>query len=136
VDLGCGVGLDSMLLLAGPAQRGRVVGVDLTREMCDRFQENAGLCGHAASQFAVLEASVDAVGLPAQLEAAGLVEVGDVELVVSNGVFNLCIDKRQAFLNAFVLLKPGGVFLLVDMVRELGLGTAAGGDGTFTDWAD
>lgn len=125
-----------MLLLAGPFPAGRVVGVDLTREMCLRFQENAGLCGLAAPQFAVLEASVDAVGLPAQLEAAGLVEVGDSELVVSNGVFNLCVDKHQAFLNAFALLKPGGIFLLVDMMRELGLGAAAGGDGTFTDWAD
>lgn len=134
--MGCGVGLDSMLLLAGPFPAGRVVGVDLTREMCLRFQENAGLCGLAAPQFAVLEASVDAVGLPAQLEAAGLVEVGDSELVVSNGVFNLCVDKHQAFLNAFALLKPGGIFLLVDMMRELGLGAAAGGDGTFTDWAD
>jgi len=136
VDLGCGVGLDSMLLLAGPFPTGRVVGVDLTREMCIKAQENASLCGHAAPRFAVLEASVDAVGLPAQLEAAGLVEVGNAELVVSNGVFNLCVDKRQAFLNAFALLKPGGVFLLVDMVRELGFDAAAGGDGNFTDWAD
>jgi hypothetical protein len=49
--------------------------------------------GHAAPQFAALEASVDAFGLPVQLEAAGLVEVGDVELVVSKGVFNMCVDK-------------------------------------------
>jgi SAM-dependent methyltransferase len=125
-----------MLLLAGPFPTGRVVGVDLTREMCIKAQENASLCGHAAPRFAVLEASVDAVGLPAQLEAAGLVEVGNAELVVSNGVFNLCVDKRQAFLNAFALLKPGGVFLLVDMVRELDFDAAAGGDGNFTDWAD
>ena len=102
--------------------------------MCIRAQENAILCGHAAPRFAVLEASVDAAGLPAQLGAAGLVEVGNADLVVSNGVFNLCVDKRQAFLNAFTLLKPGGVFLLVDMVRELGHDAAAGG--TFTDWAD
>lgn len=134
MDLGCGVALDSMLLLAGPFPTGRAVGVDLTREMCTRAQENASLCGHAAPRFAVLEASVDAVGLPAQLGAAGLVEAGSADLVVSNGVFNLCVDKRQAFLNAFALLKPGGVFLLVDMVRELGHGAAAGG--TFNDWAD
>ena len=53
----------------------------------------------------VLEASVDDVRLPAQLEAAGLVEAGIADLVVSNGVFNLCVDKRQAFLNARILNK-------------------------------
>jgi hypothetical protein len=56
-------------------------------------------------QNKVLEASVDDVGLPAQLEAAGLVVAGIADLVVSNGVFNLCVDKRQAFLNVRILNK-------------------------------
>lgn len=79
------------------------------------------------------EGAVDSPGLPAKLQAAGLVQQGTADLVTSNGVFNLCPDKRQAFQNAFDLLKPGGVLLLVDMVRELG---AAGSTGGSESWAD
>ena len=40
---------------------------------------------------------------------------GIADVVISNGVFNLCTDKSLAFQSAFDLLKPGGKFLLNDV---------------------
>lgn len=99
-----------------------VQGVDFTPAMCKKANAAARLCGHGSESFTAVEGAVDCAGLPAQLEAAGLVKQGTADLVISNGVFNLTLDKRQAFLNAFKLLKPGACFILVDMVREMGEG--------------
>ena len=63
---------------------------------------------------------MDDVGLPAQLEAAGVVVAGIADLVVSNGVFNLCVDKRQAFLNVRILIKCS---TYSDFVLQMYLGT-------------
>ena len=132
---GCGVGLD-MLLMAARCPDARCVGIDLTPAMCLKAQKNAGLCGHS-ERIAVLQGSVDCAQLSHKLQSAGHVQLAGADLVTSNGVFNLCVDKRQAFLNAFSLLKPGGVLLLVDMVRELGEGTPGGSaDLAGTSWAD
>ena len=133
VDLGCGVGLDICLLTSTYLPDARCVGVDLTPAMCDKALANATLCGRG--RVKVVQGVVDCALLPENLADAGLVIPATVDVVISNGVFNLCHDKRQAFANAFSLLKPGGSFLLVDMVRELGAANLSGAGGG-TSWAD
>ncbi|MDP9434636.1 MAG: methyltransferase domain-containing protein, partial [Actinomycetota bacterium] len=82
VDIGSGAGLDSFVAarLVGPS--GRVVGVDMTPEMLAKACANAALLELEHVEFRE--------GLAEQLP----VEDGWADVIVSNGVINLCADKR------------------------------------------
>mmetsp|Transcript_25211 Transcript_25211/g.74073 ORF Transcript_25211/g.74073 Transcript_25211/m.74073 type:complete len:228 (-) Transcript_25211:1112-1795(-) len=116
-DLGCGAGHDVALAsrIVGPG--GRVVGVDLTEEMIDAARKNVRSWGCNGGENATLvRAAID--GDRAQLEErARCLERDSMDAVLSNGVVNLCDDKRAAFEAAFWMLKPGGRFLLSDLCR-------------------
>jgi arsenite methyltransferase len=96
VDIGSGGGFDAFVAahLVGPA--GRVVGVDMTPEMLVKSRETARLMGLDNVEFRK--------GLAEQLP----VDDGWADVVISNGVFNLCPDKRLVFDEAFRVLAPGG----------------------------
>ena len=104
LDIGCGVGGDTLVAarLVGPT--GRVVGIDVTAEMIARAHANLALTGLANVGFAV--ASAEALPFPD----------GEFEVALSNGVFNLLIDKEQALSEAYRVLKPGSRLMLADMV--------------------
>ena len=104
LDIGCGAGVDTLMAarLVGPT--GRVVGIDATAEMIARAQANLALTGLANVSFAV--ASAEALPFPD----------GEFEVALSNGVFNLLIDKEQALSEAYRVLKPGSRLMLADMV--------------------
>jgi len=104
LDIGCGTGVDTLVAarLVGP--QGRVVGVDATAEIIARAQANLALTGLANVSFEV--ASAEALPFPD----------GEFEVVISNGVFNLLIDKEQALSESRRVLKPGGRLMLADMV--------------------
>jgi ubiquinone/menaquinone biosynthesis C-methylase UbiE len=46
--------------------------------------------------------------------------VGDgwADVVISNGVVNLCADKRAAFVEIFRVLRPGGVLQFADIANR------------------
>ncbi len=104
LDIGCGGGVDSLVAahLVGPA--GRVVGVDVTAEMLLRARANLDLTGLANVSFKV--ASAEALPFADR----------EFDVVISNGVFNLTVDKEQALRETRRVLKPGGRLLLADMV--------------------
>ena len=106
VDLGSGAGMDTFVaaLQVGPA--GKVIGVDMTAE---QLQKAAWLRDRDGfTQITYVEAYIDDVPLPD----------GSVDVVVSNGVINLAIDKAGVFAEAARLLRSGGRLAIADIVTE------------------
>ena len=106
VDLGSGGGMDSLLaaLHVGPA--GRVIGVDMTAEMLQRSRRIAAALGFDNVEFRE--------GL---IENAP-VEDGWADVVISNGVFNLCPDKLGVYREVARMLRPGGRMMVADLCVE------------------
>lgn len=96
LDLGCGAGLDSILAARRVGPTGTVIGVDFAAEMVEKAKRNAGAVGVMNAEFR--EGEADA--LP--------VSDASVDVVISNGVFNLCLDKPKVLAEAFRVLRPGG----------------------------
>ena len=106
LDLGCGAGLDCLLAARKVGPSGRAIGVDLTPEMIHKATQNALALGLANAEFR----QGDIESLP--------VESGTVDVVISNGVFNLCPDKPRALAEVHRVLRPGGRLLMADIILE------------------
>ena len=104
LDIGCGAGVDTLIAarLVGPA--GRVAGVDATPEMIARARANLALAGLNNVSFEV--AAAEALPFPDR----------EFDVVISNGVINLTIDKEQALREVHRVLKRGGRLMVADMV--------------------
>jgi SAM-dependent methyltransferase len=89
VDLGCGAGHDVVIAAKMAGSDGHVVGVDLTAAMLERAHGNAVRCDVAANTSFV-EGAFDTFFEPTL--PIGLTE-GRADLVISNGAFNLAVDK-------------------------------------------
>jgi SAM-dependent methyltransferase len=104
LDLGSGAGMDSLLAARRVGPTGRVVGVDLCREMVEKARSNAEMLGLHNVEF--VEAGIEKLPLPD----------GSVDVMISNGVFNLCPDKPKVLAEAFRVLRPGGRFQMADIL--------------------
>jgi SAM-dependent methyltransferase len=105
VDVGAGGGFDSFLAATDVGASGRVIGVDMTPEMLARSRQLALELGITNVEF--LEGYAEA--LP--------VADGTADVVMSNGVINLCPDKRQVFDEIKRVLRPGGVLQFADIAN-------------------
>jgi arsenite methyltransferase len=104
LDIGCGAGVDSLVAARMVGEDGRVVGIDVTPAMIDKARANQARLGLGQVTFQVAEA--EALPFPDH----------DFDAVISNGVFNLTLDKEEALQETQRVLKPGGRLLLADMV--------------------
>lgn len=111
VDMGCGAGHDVAIAAAVVGEQGRVYGLDITPQQLQRSRATLQRCDGLLPRVHLLESSMDSPdGVPQQL-------VAEADLVLSNGAFNLCRDKQQAFHNAFRMCKPGAYLHLSDVCR-------------------
>lgn len=115
LDLGCGAGRDVYALakLVGP--NGHVTGVDMTPEQLDvaRAHEawHAEKFGYDKPNTRFLEGYLE------KLDELDL-EKGSFDLIISNCVFNLCVDKPAVFKATYDLLKDGGEVYFADVYSD------------------
>ena len=105
VDVGAGAGFDSLVAARAVGPTGRVIGIDMTAEMLGKARANAELVGADNVEFRE--------GLAEQLP----VEDGWADTVISNGVINLCPDKRAVFDEITRVLRPGGTLQFADIAN-------------------
>lgn len=97
---------------------GSVIAVDTTLAMLARGKASAEEC-NVGKSITWLHASLDGGSGGGDGDGGSDRLPNDAaDVVVSNGVFNLCVDKAAAFRTAFVMTKPGGQFVLSDVCKE------------------
>jgi len=106
LDLGCGAGFDTLLGTLRISPSGRAIGIDLTLEMVAKARVNAALLGIANVQF--LRGEIERLPLPDS----------SADLVISNGVLNLCPHKPTILAEVNRVLKPGGRLQMADILLE------------------
>src|SRR5580765_6420992 len=106
LDLGSGGGIDVILSANRVGPAGVAYGVDMTDEMLALARKNAAEAGVTNVHF--LKGVIEDIPLPAD----------SVDVVISNCVINLSVDKAAVLTEMARVLKPGGRVGVSDVVAE------------------
>jgi ubiquinone/menaquinone biosynthesis C-methylase UbiE len=105
VDVGSGAGFDSFVAAGQVGPDGSVVGIDMTPEMLAKSRATAATLGLEHVEFR--QGLAEELPLPDDWADA----------VISNGVINLCADKRAVLIEIRRVLKPGGWLQFADIAN-------------------
>jgi SAM-dependent methyltransferase len=105
LDIGSGGGIDTVLAAQRVGPAGRVIGLDVLPEMCERARAAASAAG-VVQWCDFREGEMEAIPLPDE----------SVDVVISNGVINLSPRKSRAFAEIARVLRPGGRICVSDLV--------------------
>lgn len=106
LDVGCGAGLDTLIAARRVRPGGKAIGIDVTEAMVDKARSNAASLGVENVEFH--HADIELLPLKDRT----------VDLVISNGVFNLCADKLKVLREVFRVLREGGRLQMADILLE------------------
>jgi arsenite methyltransferase len=106
LDLGSGGGIDVILSARRVGPTGTAYGLDMTDEMLALARRNAHEAGVANVHF--LKGVIEQIPLPAE----------SVDVVISNCVINLSVDKASVLTEMARVLRPGGRVGVSDVVAE------------------
>jgi arsenite methyltransferase len=107
LDIGSGAGIDTILAARRVGAGGRVIGLDMLEEMCERARAHAREAGvDGWTEF--LRGEMEAIPLPD----------ASVDVVISNGVINLSARKSRALSEIYRVLRPGGRMCVVDLIVD------------------
>ncbi|WP_280381834.1 arsenite methyltransferase [Nocardia wallacei] len=106
LDLGSGGGIDVILSARRVGPTGRAFGLDMTDEMLALAGENAAAAGVGNVEF--LKGTIESIPLPAD----------SIDVVISNCVINLSVDKPAVFAEMARVLVSGGRIGIADVVAD------------------
>jgi len=104
LDIGCGAGLDSLIAARRVGPSGRVIGLDFSPAMLDLALKSATETNLPNLSF-----------LCAEAERLPLAD-HSVDIVLTNGIFNLNPDRAGVFREISRVTKPGGSVYAAELV--------------------
>ena len=106
LDLGSGSGMDTFIAALKVGKTGSVIGIDMTDEQLEKSERlrKEDNFNNVSFQKSYIEK------LPFADES--------FDVVISNGVINLCTDKGKVFAEVSRVLKPKGRMVIADIVTE------------------
>lgn len=105
VDAGSGAGFDCFIAAQQVGRQGRVVGIDMLDEMLAKSRQTASVMALGNVEFRE--------GLLEEMP----IDDGWADVVISNGVINLCADKKRVFSEVWRVLRPGGSLQFADIAN-------------------
>jgi arsenite methyltransferase len=104
IDVGSGSGFDSLVASKMVGPKGRVIGIDMTLAMLEKARKGAEEMGATNVEFR--EGKAEDLPLPTDF----------ADVIISNGVLNLTLDKRKTLSEWKRVLMPGGRLYIGDIL--------------------